>query len=61
MLYAIGRYALEYFRGDIERGFIIKDYLSHSQFIALAIFVVVVYVYNRWSKRNLVSLHKKPI
>ncbi|HEY9005333.1 MAG TPA: prolipoprotein diacylglyceryl transferase [Ohtaekwangia sp.] len=61
MLYAIGRYALEFFRGDTERGFIIKDYLSHSQFIALAIFVVVVYVYNRWSKRNLVSLYKKPI
>ncbi|HEY9045268.1 MAG TPA: prolipoprotein diacylglyceryl transferase [Ohtaekwangia sp.] len=61
LLYAIGRYALEFFRGDIERGFIIKDYLSHSQFIAVAIFVVVLYIYNRWSKRNQLSLHKKPI
>lgn len=61
LLYAIGRFVLEYFRGDVGRGFIIKDYISHSQFIALAIFAVVVYVYSRWSKRNQISLHKQAI
>lgn len=61
LLYAIGRYVLEFFRGDSERGFIIKDYLSHSQLIALLIFVVVLYIYSRWSKRNKLSLHKKPM
>jgi len=61
LLYAIGRYAIEFFRGDLERGFIIKDWVSHSQLIALSIFAVVLFVYRRWSKRNQVALHKKPI
>lgn len=38
MLYAVGRFVLEYFRGDLGRGFIINNYISHSQFIALLIF-----------------------
>lgn len=61
LLYAIGRYGLEFFRGDLQRGFIIKDYLSHSQFIALLMVAAVAYVYTRWSKRNRLSLNKKPI
>lgn len=61
LLYAAGRFVLEYFRGDLERGFIIEDYLSHSQFVALLISVLVLYVYSRWLRRNRVSLHKKPI
>jgi phosphatidylglycerol:prolipoprotein diacylglycerol transferase len=52
ILYAIGRSILEIFRGDVARGFIIKDYLSHSQFIALLIVLVSVIVYVKWSKKN---------
>jgi phosphatidylglycerol:prolipoprotein diacylglycerol transferase len=52
LLYAVGRYILEFFRGDIARGFIIADILSNSQFIALLIFIVSLYVYTRWSKQN---------
>lgn len=52
MVYAIGRSVLEVFRGDIARGFIIDDYLSHSQFIALLIVIVTGLVYARWSKKN---------
>ena len=48
--YGVGRFILEYFRGDVERGFIIEDILSHSQFIALVIVTIVIYVYIRWSK-----------
>ncbi len=55
MFYAVGRIVLEYFRGDEVRGFIIEDYLSHSQFIGLLILGVVVVVYKRWSKKNLVN------
>ncbi len=51
MLYAIGRFAIEFFRGDSSRGFIMEGYLSHSQFIALCVFVVVVFVYVAWSRR----------
>lgn len=59
--YAGGRYVLEFFRGDLERGFIIRDFLSHSQFVALIIAAVTGWVYSKWSKQNRVDLHKKPI
>jgi phosphatidylglycerol:prolipoprotein diacylglycerol transferase len=52
LLYAIGRSVLEIFRGDIARGFIIKGYVSNSQFTALLIFIGVLLLYARWSKRN---------
>lgn len=58
-LYGIGRFMLEYLRGDLERGFIIENILSHSQFIALFILAVVVVVYIRWSKQNLIPLAQK--
>lgn len=54
ILYALGRFIIEYFRGDIARGFIIEDYLSHSQLIALLIAIVVGVVYARWRRRNAV-------
>lgn len=41
ILYAVGRFVLEFFRGDVGRGFVIEGYLSHSQFIALSVAVVV--------------------
>lgn len=52
ILYAIGRSVLEIFRGDVARGFIIDEYLSHSQFIALLVVLVTGFVYVRWSKKN---------
>lgn len=52
MCYAVGRIVLEYFRGDEVRGFIIQDYLSHSQFIGLLILVVVLVVYRQWSRNQ---------
>lgn len=51
ILYAIGRSILEIFRGDIGRGFVVDDYLSHSQFIAFMVLIAVAWVYMRWSKR----------
>ncbi|MBX2966158.1 MAG: prolipoprotein diacylglyceryl transferase [Cyclobacteriaceae bacterium] len=59
MLYAVGRFVLEYFRGDEVRGFVVDGYVSHSQFIALAIFGVAALIYGRWSKRNRVVGGKK--
>lgn len=37
MLYAIGRFIIEYFRGDEDRGYMFKGIMSHSQFISLLI------------------------
>ncbi len=50
IMYAIGRAALEIFRGDIARGFIFKDWLSHSQFISVIIIGVAGFCYFRLSK-----------
>jgi phosphatidylglycerol---prolipoprotein diacylglyceryl transferase len=35
LLYAVGRFFLEYLRGDIDRGFLFNGLFSTSQFIAL--------------------------
>jgi phosphatidylglycerol---prolipoprotein diacylglyceryl transferase len=51
IMYAIGRSILEIYRGDSARGFVIDEYLSHSQFIAFIVLLAVVWVYIRWSKR----------
>ena len=51
ILYAFGRAILETFRGDAARGFIIKDWLSHSQFISIIIMGVAGFYYFRLSNR----------
>jgi len=40
VLYGIGRYALEWTRGDVARGFVLGDALSTSQLISIAMIVV---------------------
>ncbi|MDH5365555.1 MAG: prolipoprotein diacylglyceryl transferase [Cyclobacteriaceae bacterium] len=47
ILYASGRVVIEIFRGDLKRGFIIGDYVSHSQFISFIIICITVYIYYR--------------
>lgn len=39
MVYAILRVVIEFFRGDVVRGFLIEPYLSTSQFISFLVFV----------------------
>jgi phosphatidylglycerol:prolipoprotein diacylglycerol transferase len=46
ILYAIARSVLEIFRGDM-RGFIIEDYLSHSQFIGIILIIGTVIIYQK--------------
>jgi phosphatidylglycerol:prolipoprotein diacylglycerol transferase len=54
--YACGRSVIEIFRGDFQRGFVIKDILSISQFISLLIIVVAVYFYVKLNRKaNLIS------
>lgn len=50
MLYALGRGVIEIFRGDLRRGFIIEDVLSHSQFISIIIIAFALWMYRRLSK-----------
>jgi phosphatidylglycerol---prolipoprotein diacylglyceryl transferase len=54
-LYGVCRAILELFRGDV-RGFIIKDVLSHSQFIGLLLVLTSVLFYNKL-KSNTITLN----
>ena len=45
MLYAVGRFAIEFFRGDSGRGFVFGNTLSHSQFIAAGILAAATAMY----------------
>lgn len=50
MLYASGRAIVETFRGDLIRGFIVDEYLSHSQFIAAILFIIAAIFYFQLKK-----------
>lgn len=57
--YAFGRGILELFRGDIQRGFIIENVLSNSQFISLIVISVAIFFYIRLKRKsNLLTLKK---
>lgn len=52
MAYAAGRSVIEVFRGDLSRGFVIENYLSHSQFISLLVFLGGAVFYYNFSKKS---------
>ena len=52
IFYAIGRGIIEIFRGDIRRGFIIEDWLSHSQFISIIMIAIVGFFYVQQQKKS---------
>lgn len=58
MLYAIARSILELFRGD-NRGSIIKDVLSHSQFIGLLILILAIYLYKKLKTDTKNTIYEK--
>ena len=49
MIYAGLRFVIEFFRGDIERGFVLETWISTSQFIATILFAfgLGLYLYRR--------------
>lgn len=53
MLYAVLRTIVEYFRGDVERGFVIEPWFSTSQFISVFLFAIGLAFYIRcWPRRS---------
>jgi phosphatidylglycerol:prolipoprotein diacylglycerol transferase len=44
MFYAAGRFVIEFFRGDADRGFVLGGLLSTSQFIGIIMFLLAVVV-----------------
>lgn len=59
MAYATGRGILELFRGDIERGFIIENILSNSQFISLIVILAASFFYVRLKRKSNLLIPKK--
>jgi phosphatidylglycerol:prolipoprotein diacylglycerol transferase len=59
MAYATGRGVLELFRGDIERGFVIDDILSNSQFISLLVIAAASFFYVRLRRKSKLLTTKK--
>ena len=54
VLYAIARSVLEIFRGD-NRGFVIDNFLSHSQFIAFCLTLIVGYFYIKLNNKEVLT------
>ncbi|MEQ8424430.1 MAG: prolipoprotein diacylglyceryl transferase [Cyclobacteriaceae bacterium] len=52
IIYSIGRSLLEILRGDEERGFIIDNVLSHSQFISAVVVAGAVYFYVKLRRKG---------
>ena len=52
MIYAFGRSILELFRGDEARGYVIPQWLSHSQFISLLVIIISVIIYLRLNGKS---------
>jgi phosphatidylglycerol---prolipoprotein diacylglyceryl transferase len=50
--YATGRGVLELFRGDIQRGFLIENILSNSQFISILVISIAIYFYLRLNRKS---------
>jgi len=58
MIYSVGRSIIEIYRGDLSRGFIIDNWLSHSQFISLIILIFSVFFYLKLNKKSTVRTVK---
>lgn len=58
MLYAVGRGILELFRGDIQRGFVIRDVLSNSQFISLLVIAGAAFAYFKLKRKGILASRK---
>lgn len=52
IVYSIGRSLLELLRGDEERGFIIQNIISHSQFISMLVILGSIYFYVKLSRKS---------
>lgn len=50
ILYSIGRFMIEFFRGDSLRGFFLS--LSTSQWISIIVFLVTLYFYKKYIKKE---------
>ena len=51
IIYAAGRSVIEIFRGDIERGFIINNWVSNSQFISALLIGIAIFFYVKLSRK----------
>jgi phosphatidylglycerol:prolipoprotein diacylglycerol transferase len=58
ILYAIVRSVIELFRGDLQRGFVIDDVLSYSQFTSILVAATAIYFYVKLKRKTNFHLRK---
>ncbi len=51
ILYPLIRFNIEYFRGDVERGFLFNGMLSNAQAVSIPLLLVGIFLYVKW-RRN---------
>jgi len=51
ILYATGRSIIEVFRGDEERGYVIDNIISHSQFISIIVIAITIWAYLKFKRK----------
>lgn len=54
-LYAVARYILEIYRGDLIRGYVIDDWVTTSQFISLPMLLLAIYLHFHLRKKKIAS------
>ncbi|MFM8743630.1 MAG: prolipoprotein diacylglyceryl transferase family protein [Cytophagales bacterium] len=52
MAYATGRIFIECFRGDSERGFLVQNLITTSQFISILIIVITFFFYVKLNRKT---------
>ncbi|MCP4198171.1 MAG: prolipoprotein diacylglyceryl transferase [Proteobacteria bacterium] len=55
MVYSIFRFAIEFVRGDTQRGFVVDEALSSGQFFCLVWFLIGLYVFVKSVRRSTIS------
>jgi len=52
IVYSVGRSLLELLRGDEERGYVIQNLVSHSQFISLLVICISGFLYVKLRRKG---------
>lgn len=61
VVYAVGRFIIEYFRGDLDRGFVLGGLFSTSQFIAVVIVLIALAVFPTRRRAGVASAAPEPV
>jgi phosphatidylglycerol---prolipoprotein diacylglyceryl transferase len=56
LLYSAGRFIIEFFRGDVSRGYLFNGLLTNAQFLSVIIIIIALYFYIALSKKQVLTV-----